>query len=604
MRVAISRGLPVVLGLLLAACGGSGYGGGGSSVAPTPTPTPTPTPAPTPAPTPTPTPAPTPSAYSLTKLVSDGSVTAQKTDPNLKNPWGIVFRTGAPVWLVNNGTQTSTLYDGTGNINPRVVALPAGLRGAANPTGIVGNPSTTDFAVTKGATSGAAAFIFDGEGGTILGWSPTVDAANAVIAYDDGNGGAVYKGLAVASDGTSNFLFATDFHNSKVDVFDAHFAKVTATGGFTDSTLPAGYAPFGIQAITSGTTTLIYVTYAQKVTGSDDNANGAGLGLVDVFDVHGTFQKHLIVVGGKLNAPWGVTVAPANFGTYSNNLLIGNFGDGVINAYDVTTGAFVGALADSNGTAFANPGLWGIAFGNGAQNQPTTTLYFAAGIANEVDGLYGRIDLGATAPDTVAPTVALTAPAAAATVAGAVAVTATATDDKGVASVEFFATPTGGTATSLGKVTAAPYTVNWTPTGIANGTAVNLTAAALDAAGNKTTSAAVSVTVNIPPAPTLTALQTSVFSKCVGCHTGVGGALPGSMNLTPGNTFASLVGVASIEMPALNRVKAGDSANSYVVNKLLGTGISGQRMPLGGPFLDQATIDQVKAWIDAGALNN
>src|SRR5262249_27516092 len=150
------------------------------------------------------------------------------------------------------------------------------------------------------------------------------------------------------------------------------FTKVTASGGFTDSTLPAGYAPFGIQAITTNGSTLLYVTYARKLEGSEDNANGAGLGLVDVFDVQGTLQKHLIVSGGKLNAPWGLALAPANFGTYSNDLLVGNFGDGVINAFDPGTGAFVGTLADANGQPFANPGLWGIAFGNGARNQPTT----------------------------------------------------------------------------------------------------------------------------------------------------------------------------------------------------------------------------------------
>jgi uncharacterized protein (TIGR03118 family) len=538
----------------------------------------------------------------LTKLVSDGAVTAQKTDPNLKNPWGIVFAPGAPVWLVNNGTQTATVYDGTGLIRPVVVALPAGIRGAANPTGIVNNASTTDFMVTKGTTSGAARFIFDGEGGTILGWSPTVDATNGIIAYDDGNGGAVYKGLAIASDGTNNFLFATDFHNNKVDVFDKAFAKVTTTGGFTDSTLPAGYAPFGIQAITANGTTLIYVTYAQKLTTSDDNANGAGLGLVNVFNVQGTLQKHLIATGGKLNAPWGIAIAPATFGTFSNNLLVGNFGDGVINAFDAGTGAFVGALADSAGTAFANPGLWGIAFGNGAQNQPTTTLYFAAGIANEVDGLYGRIDLGATAPDTVAPTVTLTAPTAASTVVGTVALTATATDDKGVASVEFFV---GGT-TSLGKVTTAPYTVNWNTTTAANA-AASLTAVALDAANNRTTSAAVSVTVNNPPAAKLSDLQTNIFTpRCSSCHTGIGATLPGSMNLTSAaSSFAALVNVASVQSPAVKRVAPSDSANSYLVNKLLGTNIGAtNRMPLGGPFLDQPTIDQVKSWIDAGALNN
>src|SRR5262245_42630120 len=196
MRVVIQRGVAVAIALvsasLLASCGSDN-----NNSSPAPTPTPTPTPAPTPAPTPTPTVTP----YSLTKLVSDGSTAAQKTDANLKNPWGIVFATGAPVWISNNATQTSTLYDGTGVPRPLIVTLPAGLRGAANPTGIVANASTTDFKVTKGVASAAARFLFDGEGGTILGWAPTVDATNGVIAYDDGNGGAVYKGLAIASDG-------------------------------------------------------------------------------------------------------------------------------------------------------------------------------------------------------------------------------------------------------------------------------------------------------------------------------------------------------------------------------------------------------------------
>ena len=543
----------------------------------------------------------------MTKLVSDGSVAAQKTDPNLKNPWGVVFATGAPVWLVNNGTQTSTIYDGTGVINSRVVALPGGIRGAADPTGIVANSATTDFMISKNAgTPAAARFIFDGEGGTIIGWAPTVDGTNGIIAYDDGNGGAVYKGLAIASDGTNNFLFATDFHNKKVDVFDKTFTKVTTTGGFTDSTLPANYAPFGIQAITANGTTLIYVTYAQTVAGSNDNANGAGLGLVNVFDTHGTLQKHLIATGGKLNAPWGVAVAPANFGTYSGNLLVGNFGDGVINAFDVTTGNFIGAIADSSGTAIASPGLWGIAFGNGAQNQPATTLYFAAGIANEVGGLYGRIDLGATAPDTVAPTVAITAPAAAATLTGTATLTANATDDKGVASVEFFySVPPATATTSLGKITAAPYTVNWNTIPIANGT-VSLTAVALDAANNRTTSTAVSVTINNPPAAKLSDLQANIFTpKCSGCHNGVGAALPGVMNLSAGATFTSVVGVASIQRPELKRVLQNDSTNSYLYHKITGVDIGAtSRMPLVGGVLSQAEIDSVKSWIDAGAQNN
>ena len=633
------------------------------------------------------------SAFSMSSLVSDGAVAAATTDANLVNPWGIVFAPGAPAWVANNGTQTSTLYDGTGNKVALTVSLPAGLNGSADATGIVFNSSGTDFVVTKAPNSAPARFIFDGEGGTIVGWSPTVDATNAVIAYDDGAGGAVYKGLAIANDGTANHLYATDFHNGKVDVFDSNFAKVAVAGGFTDPTLPAGYNPFGIQAVQIGGTTRIVVAYAKKDPASNDELQGAGFGLVDVFDTAGTLVTHLVPVGDKLNAPWGLALAPANVGTLSNALLVGNFADGVIHGYDPVTGAFIGTLEDSTGAPIATPGLWGIAFGNGAHNQPTTTLYFAAGIADEADGLYGRIDLGATAPDIVAPTVALTAPAAGA-VSGTVAVTANAADNVGVASVEFFAG-----ATSLGVDTTAPYSVNWDTTATANGN-VNVTAVAKDAFGNSTTSAAVAVTVtNVPPPPdvtpptvaltapaagtvsgtvavtataadnvgvtqveffagatslgtdatapysvnwntttvadgavtltavahdaagntttstgvvvnvsnavvvTLAQLQANIFTpKCSGCHTGIGATLPGVMNLTTAAaTHAALVNVTSIDEPAFKRVLPGDPNNSYIIHKLEGTQIVGARMPFGGPFLDQATIDQVRAWIQAGA---
>jgi len=573
---------------LITACGGgsgsgSSNGGGGYGGMPPP---------------------PTQSAYTASSLVSDGAVTAATTDTNLVNPWGIVFAPGAPVWISNNGTQTSTLYDGTGVKEQLVVNIPAGTNGDADPTGIVFNGVATDFVVTEGANSAAAKFIFDGEGGTITGWSPSVDLTNAIIMYDDGAGGAVYKGLAIATDGSgAQHLYAADFHNNKVDVFDKTFAKVTATGGFTDSTLPTGYAPFGIQALTVNNQTLIYVSYAmQKAPDNHDNTNGAGLGIVDVYDTSGTLKTHLIAAGGKLNAPWGMTLAPANFGTLSNELLVGNFGDGWINAFDPTSGAFVASLSDANGNPFAVPGLWGIAFGNGAANQPTTTLYFAAGITDEAHGEYGRIDLGATAPDIVAPTATITAPAASAQVSGTVALTATASDNVAVASVSFFA----GT-TLIGTATTSPYTVNWDTTQATNGT-VSLTAQAKDAAGNVGTSAAVSVTVSnvAPPPVTLTQLQTTIFTPiCSGCHTGVGAGLPGSMNLTSGNAFAALVNVASVEQPTLMRVKPNDPDNSYIVQKLEGAGtISGSRMPLGGPFLDQATINMVRTWISQGAQNN
>jgi len=318
-------------------------------------------------------------------------------DPNLVNPWGIVFGAGKPVWTSNNHSQTSTLYDGNGvrtpAANPLVVQLPPdATNNDFDPTGIVYNSSTTDFAVTAGGKTGVALFIFDGEDGMIGGWAPAVSTAVVAIAYT-ATDGASYKGLAIANNGTANFLYAADFANNKVDMFDKTFTKQPANGRFVDPTLPAGYAPFGIQAIANGPggAAQIYVTYAKQGTGGD-NASGAGLGLVDIYDANGTFVKHLIPTGGWLNAPWGLALAPASWGTLSNALLVGNFGDGKINAFDPATGVFLGTLTTASGP-FQSPGLWGIAFGNGAANQPTNTLYFAAGPNDEANGVYGRVDL-------------------------------------------------------------------------------------------------------------------------------------------------------------------------------------------------------------------
>jgi mono/diheme cytochrome c family protein len=345
------------------------------------------------------------------------------------------------------------------------------------------------------------------------------------------------------------------------------------------------------------------VTYAKQDTGAHDNLSGAGLGLLNVFDTQGTLKTHLVAVGGALNAPWGIALAPPGFGTLSNALLIGNFGDGVINAYDPVAGTFLATLLNATGQPIAIPGLWGIAFGNGVQRQATTTLYFTAGANAEADGLYGRIDVGATPPDVVAPTATLTSPAQSATVSGTVSVTATASDNVGVASVKFLA----GT-TVIGTATTAPYSVSWDTTTAAAGS-IALTAQALDAAGNAGTSAAVTVSVSNPAPPatqSFAQLQTQLFTPiCSGCHSGTGTTLPGSMNLTAGNAYASLVNVASVEQAALKRVRPSDPTDSYVIQKLEGTtGISGQRMPLGGPFLDQATINEVITWISQGAANN
>ncbi len=548
-----------------------------------------------------------PSAFSTTKLVADtagaGAVT---TDAKLLNAWGIAFGPTSPFWVANNHSETSTIYNGNGAAQPLVVTLPPGGAVTFDPSGTVFNGST-DFVVT-GTGSGPARFLFVGEGGMLAGWSPAADATHTITVYTAADG-AVYKGLAIANNGSGNFLYATDFHNGKVDVFNTTFALQTPSGTsftFTDPSLPAGYAPFGIQALKTGTAgaTQIFVSYAQKQAApSNDNASGAGLGFVDIYDTNGQFIKRLVTTGGWLNAPWGIALAPANFGTLSNALLVGNFGDGKINGFDVTSGAYLGTIADSTGAAFAVPGLWAIAFGNDAVNQPHDTLFYAAGTNNEVNGEYGRIDLGAAPPVLGAPPgVAVTAPAAG-SVSGMVPVTATVTDPIAVARVELFAN-----GTSLTVCTASPCTVTWDTTKVANGSFA-LTAVASDVNHNVATSAAVTVTVaNVAPAATtLTQLQTTIFTPiCSGCHSGVGTTLPGVQNLTAGNAFAALVNVTSIKNPALKRVTPGDAANSFIIQKLEGTqgAAFGARMPFGGPYLDQATIDKVKSWINAGALNN
>ncbi|CAN7676130.1 TIGR03118 family protein [Paraburkholderia sp. 22099] len=326
-------------------------------------------------------------SFTSTVLVSDGAVAAPHTDANLKNAWGIAFNPKGFVWVADNATSLATLYDGNGVPQSLVVRIPAGASGSANPTGIVFN-GTTDFMVTQGGKSGVAAFIFSGEGGNITAWAPAVAPTAAITVFDDGNGGAVYKGLALASNGTANLLYATDFHNNKIDVFDKNFAKVAMPGKFQDALLPTGFAPFGIQAIGAK----LFVTYAKQDADAHDDVHGAGLGFVDIFDTSGNLLQRF-ASAGALNAPWGVAQAPANFGRLSGDVLIGNFGDGTINAFDPITGQSLGAVKLSNGNAFVQDGLWGIAFGNGLNNQPVNTLFFAAGPNDEANGVYGRIDV-------------------------------------------------------------------------------------------------------------------------------------------------------------------------------------------------------------------
>ncbi len=329
-------------------------------------------------------------SYTAKNLVSDGGVPAPHTDPHLKNGWGVAFNPAGYSWVANNGTGTSTLYDGTGVPQSLVVAVPSATGvGAGNPTGIVYNGSV-DFVVTKGARHGAAIFIFANEDGSISGWSPSVDGTNAIRAVTPGADAPIYKGLAIASNASGNLLYATDFAHGRVDVFDHAFAPVTVAGGFVDPTLPAGYAPFGIQAIQGK----LLVTYARKVPGSGDEKDGPGLGFVDEFDADGHLI-HRVASHKGLNAPWGLAFAPSNFGAFSGMLLVGNFGDGTIAAF-TTQAKFAGYMNNPDGSRLVVPGLWGMQFGNGLLGQATNTLFFAAGPNDEANGAYGSVT--ATAP--------------------------------------------------------------------------------------------------------------------------------------------------------------------------------------------------------------
>jgi uncharacterized protein (TIGR03118 family) len=548
--------------------------------------------------------------YTSTSLVASAAGTSALTvDPKLINPWGIAFAPNAPVWVANNGSSSSTLYDGSGN--PQPAASPLVVTFAANaghpfaPTGIVAN-TTADFVVSSAGKSGAASFIYVGANGTIAGWSSAVNPTAAVTAYTD-TGGAQYTAATLASTGGQNYLYAADFHNNKIDVFNATFVKQIPSANsfaFTDPALPTGYAPFGIQAIANGSggATQIYVAYAQQKAPENSFANtAAGLGLVDVFDGTGTFITRLIATGGALNAPWGIALAPSDFGPLSNDLLIGNLGDGKINAFAVANGKLVGPISDSHSDPIAVPGLWGIAFGNDSASQPHNTLFFAAGTNDGGSGEYGRIDPGAT-PPTLNGTAAVTLMVQSATVSGTVTLTAQVGTSVSVSQVQFFVN-----GKAIGTADASPFTVQWNTTTSANGS-VTLTATATEGYGKVANSAPVTVTVNnAAPAATLTELQAQVFGPiCSGCHNGVGTSLPGVQDLTSAAaTHASLVNVPSIEQPNLLRVKPGDPTDSYVIHKLEGLpGITGARMPFGGPYLSSATMQQIESWIAAGAQNN
>jgi uncharacterized protein (TIGR03118 family) len=335
-----------------------------------------------------------------TNLVSDLSMPGVTQDENLKNPWGIVHGPTTPWWVSDNNGNVSTLYNGAGQrfppplAGPLVVNIPAPRADAGGtPTGVVFNGVGTDFVVTDKMTgkSGSSLFIFATEDGTITGWSPAVKRTQAFVAVDnsmvpDAVNGAVYKGLAIDTTRTGQRLYASNFRAGSVDVFDSKFAPVRMAGAFTDRKIPRGFAPFGIQAIGDR----IYVTYAKQKPDRHDDLSGPGNGFIDVFNTDGKLLKRL-VRHGKLNSPWGLAVAPTGFGDLGGDLLVGNFGDGRINAYNPRSGEFESTLSDRNDKPIAIDGLWGIGFGNDANAGPAGTLFFAAGIMEEAHGLFGSL---------------------------------------------------------------------------------------------------------------------------------------------------------------------------------------------------------------------
>jgi len=326
--------------------------------------------------------------YSVHNLVSDGGVPADHKDADLVNAWGIAFNPTAVVWVANNGTGVSTLYNGAGEKQMLVVTVPPPDNGAppSAPTGIVFSGGA-DFVVRQGTLSGPSRFIFATEDGSISGWAPNVDGTHAILAVPHSTNGAVYKGLTLAGDGTGHFLYAADFHNNRIDVFDATFHPMSVAGRFEDPRLPAGYAPFNVQNILGN----LYVMYAKQDADKHDEVAGVGRGFVNVFDADGRLIRRL-ASRGTLNAPWGVALAPADFGRFSNMLLVGNFGDGRINAFDLSSGQFEGQMRTADHRALSVDGLWGLAFGNGVSGQPTNSLFFTAGPDGEKHGLYGRIN--------------------------------------------------------------------------------------------------------------------------------------------------------------------------------------------------------------------
>ncbi len=319
--------------------------------------------------------------YFQTNLASDIPGLAPNTDPNLKNPWGMSFSATSPFWVSDQVTDKSTLYSAAGVAQALVVSMPPGI----GPTGQVFSNIAGNFLLPAGtgASPAAATFIFDTLSGTIDGWN-SAQGTTAVAEFTS-TSGAAFTGLAIGVSGTSDFLYAADFANAKIDVINSSFALTTLVGSFTDPSLPAGYSPYNIQALNGK----LYVEYDKVDPTTHMPTQTANTGIISVFDMSGNFLQRLVTNTG-LNSPWGITQAPATFGSFGGDILVGNFGDGSISAYDPGTGAFLGVLSSASGP-IVNSGLWALDFRATGSGFDPNTLFIDAGINNQADGLFAEI---------------------------------------------------------------------------------------------------------------------------------------------------------------------------------------------------------------------
>src|SRR5580700_11998819 len=339
-------------------------------------------------------------SYKQTNLVSDTQGLAPVLDHNLVNPWGICIIPGDPFWIADNASPTgvTSLYNAAGAVQGAfTIAPPAGSSNPATPTGCVGNASG-GFTLS----GSSSLFIFDTEDGTISGWT---GGASSILAVDNSTKptaatGAVYKGLALVTNSSGRFLLAANFRSGQVEIYDTTFkpTQVLGPGAFNDPSLPAvpagsgspGYAAFGVHVITVNSTSMVAVTYALQDMPMHDPLKIAGSGFVDLFSTDGTMLRR-VTSDSHLNAPWGVVIPPAGFGSLAGDLLVGNFGDGTINAYNFATGAFIDQMKDQTGAPITNTSLWDMVFDPAGTTGDPNTMYITAGLANEAHGVFAKI---------------------------------------------------------------------------------------------------------------------------------------------------------------------------------------------------------------------